>query len=102
MCIHLKSTRYGVASHALDIGFLQDQESGIAWIVGIWGQQSGAARAERAIGHQLDAAHGEPIADLGTALQVIAPQRALAADHGVDAHWPLTFGDQSAMGGKVT
>src|SRR5438128_12163223 len=74
--VDLKSVRDGVASYPLDIGLRQDQEPAVAGVVGVGGEQGRAAGAECAIGHQLDAADGEPLAYLRTALQILTPQRA--------------------------
>jgi len=51
-----------VPRHTLDVFLLQDQQTRVARIVGVRLLQRGAARAQRAISHQLDTADGQPVA----------------------------------------
>ncbi len=58
MRIDLKPVGHRIPRDSFDVFFLQDQQAGIAGIVRVRLLQRGAARAKRAIGHQLDAADG--------------------------------------------
>ena len=87
----------------LDFGVIHEHEAGVAGIVAVGLVQRGAARAERAVGHQLERADREAaVAEaLGPALAIVLPGRfRTTRDGDVVAERELAALDQPAIGGQ--
>src|SRR5262249_61042253 len=100
---HLEAPTERLEGQPLHLGAVHQHEAGVARIVAVGLVQRGAARAERAVGHELERADREATVTqaLGPTLAPVLPRRfRTAGDGAVVAEWELAALEQPAIRGE--
>ena len=100
---HLEAPAERLEGQPLHLGAVHQYEAGVAGIVAVGLVQRGAARAERAVGHELERTDREAAITeaLGPALAVVFPRRLrTAGDRDVVAEREFPALEQPAIGGE--